>query len=81
MEEKALREVLFNLLEYITVIAIDVDMLKKGLRSNHKDFEDSLQIYCASSIEKIDYIITRNIKDFKGSEIKVITPDELSLSF
>lgn len=81
MEEKELREVIYNLLDFITVIAVDVDILKKGLRSKHKDFEDSIQIFCASSIENIDSIITRNVKDFKGSEIKVLTPDELSLSF
>ncbi|HXI01281.1 MAG TPA: PIN domain-containing protein [Sphingobacteriaceae bacterium] len=81
MEEKDLRDVLYNLLDYLTVIAVDIDILKKGLRSNHKDFEDSIQIFCASSVEKIDSIITRNVKDFKGSEIKILTPDELSLSF
>ena len=79
MDEQDLRDVLFHLLDYLTVIAVDVDILKKGLRSNHKDFEDSIQIFCASSIEMIDCIIIRNVKDFKGSEIKVLTPDELSL--
>lgn len=72
---------MYNLLDYLTVVAVDVDVLKKGLRSKHKDFEDSIQIFCASTIENIDSIITRNVKDFKGSEIKVLTPDELALSF
>jgi len=81
MNEKDLREVLYNLLDFLTVISVDTDILKKGLRSTHKDFEDSIQIFCASSIDNIDSIITRNVKDFKGSEIKVLTPDELSLSF
>lgn len=58
-----------------------MDILKKGLRSNHKDFEDSIQIFCASKIERIQSIITRNVKDFKGSEIMILTPDELSLRF
>ncbi|MDR7129149.1 putative nucleic acid-binding protein [Algoriphagus sp. 4150] len=80
LEEKELREVLSNLLDYIKVIAVDLAIIKKGLRSNHKDFEDSIQIFCASSIENIDYIITRNIKDFKESEIRVMTPDELLLN-
>ena len=80
MEEKALREVLYTLLDFITVIAVDVDVLKKGLLSKHRDFEDSIQIFCASSIENIESIITRNVKDFKGSEIKVLTPDEFALS-
>ena len=79
LEEKNLRDVLYNLLDYVTVIAVDTDVLKKGLRSKHKDFEDSIQILCASSVEKIDCIVTRNIKDFRDSEILVLTPDELCL--
>jgi predicted nucleic acid-binding protein len=79
LEEKILRDVLHNLLDYVTVIAVDTDVLKKGLRSKHKDFEDSIQILCASSVEKIDCIVTRNIKDFRDSEILVLTPDELCL--
>lgn len=81
MKEKDLRDVLYNLLDYLIIVAVDVDILKKGLRSNHKDFEDSIQIFCAATIESIDSIITRNVKDFKGSEIKILTPDELALSF
>ena len=79
LEEKILRDVLYNLLDYVTVIAVDTDVLKKGLRSKHRDFEDSIQILCASTIEKIDCIVTRNTKDFRDSEILVLTPDELSL--
>lgn len=79
MDEKTLREVLLNLLDYLTVIAVDVDILKKSLRSNHKDFEDAIQILCASNEDKMDFIVTRNIKDFRNSEIQVLTPDELCL--
>ena len=79
LEEKILRDVLYNLLDYVAVIAVDTDVLKKGLRSKHKDFEDSIQILCASTIEKIDCIVTRNTKDFRDSEILVLTPDELCL--
>ena len=80
MEEKELREILYNLLEFLSIVAVDVNIIKKGLRSSHKDFEDSIQIFCASSIENIDSIITRNVKDFKGSEIQILTPDEFSLT-
>ena len=79
LEEKILRDVLYNLLDYVTVIAVDTDVLKKGLRSKHKDFEDSIQILCASTIEKIDCIVTRNTKDFRDSEILVLAPEELCL--
>ena len=81
LEEKILRDVLYNLLDYVTVIAVDTDVLQKGLRSKHKDFEDSIQILCASTIEKIDCIVTRNTKDFRDSEILVLTPDELCLKW
>ncbi len=79
LEEKDLRTVLYGLFEYLHVIAVDEAILKKGLRSNHKDFEDSIQIHCASTIEKIDCIITRNTKDFKSSEIPAYNPDEIML--
>ena len=79
LEEEILHDVLYNLLDYVTVISVDTDVLKKGLRSKLKDFEDSIQILCASFVEKIDCIVTRNIKDFRDSEILVLTPDELCL--
>ncbi len=77
IEEKDLRNILYDLTDYITIIPIEGETIKKGLRSKHKDFEDALQIICANSIEKIDCIVTRNIKDFKDCEITVLTPDEL----
>ncbi len=80
LDEKSLREVLYNLLDLITIIPVDEDIIKKGLRSKHRDFEDSIQILCASTIKKMDYIITRNVKDFKESEIPVQSPDDFFLN-
>jgi len=77
VDDKTLREVLLGLIEYITIIPVDSAILTKGLRSKHKDFEDSIQIFCATTIEKIDCIVTRNVKDFKGSELPVLAPEEL----
>lgn len=78
-EEKALREIIDNLMDYLTIIPIDSIVLKKGLRSHHKDFEDALQMICASSVKQMDCIVTRNLKDFKHSEIPAIAPDELCM--
>ena len=77
LDEKSLREVLYSLLGYIKIIAVDEDIIKKGLKSKHKDFEDAIQIFCANSISSIDYIVTRNIKDFRNADIPVYAPDEL----
>ena len=39
------------------------------------DLEDGLQIHCAEQYN-LDYIITRNIKDFSASQVKAIEPAE-----
>jgi hypothetical protein len=38
-------------------------------------FEDALQTQCAKKI-KVDYIITRNVKDFKDKAVNVVTPEK-----
>jgi len=50
-------------------------IIEKGLASKFNDFEDSLQYYCAVKSE-CNVLITRNGKDFKESNIPVLTPDE-----
>ncbi len=77
MEEKELRSILYDLLDFMQVIQVDSDVIRKGLKSKHKDFEDAIQMLCAYSIEKMDCIVTRNIKDFRNCEILVVSPDEL----
>ena len=54
---------------------MDKKVVLKALNSFFKDFEDALQNYAAINSEIIDVIITRNIKDFKNSEISVMTLD------
>lgn len=81
IQENKLREILLNLTDYMNVISVDFDMLKKSLRSGHKDFEDAIQIICATSFDSMDCIVTRNIKDFKTSELLVLTPDQFCLGY
>lgn len=50
-------------------------VIDKGLSSKFRDFEDSLQYYCAVGTD-CNILITRNGKDFKESELSVFTPDE-----
>ena len=51
--------------------------IKKTALKNESfiDFEDCLQLECAKSTQ-VDYIITRNVKDFVQSDIIVLSPDE-----
>ncbi len=50
-------------------------IIDKGLASKFADFEDALQYYCALQKDS-DMLITRNVKDFKESDIPVLTPEE-----
>jgi len=79
IDEKSLRDILTNLMDFVTIIPVDADIIKKGLRSKSKDFEDSIQIICATEA-KAACIVTRNVKDFKEASIEVLTPDELILN-
>ena len=44
-------------------------------RGEFSDFEDCLQDECAQEVSA-DYIVTRNVDDFKHSRVKAITPEE-----
>jgi predicted nucleic acid-binding protein len=66
-----------NILLTITdVLIIDKEVLTRALNSKFKDFEDAIQNYAAEKAKSIDAILTRNIKDFRNSEIGIITPEE-----
>lgn len=54
---------------------LDKLIIEKGLNSNFSDFEDSLQYYSALRAD-CKILITRNGKDFKKSQIPVMTADE-----
>lgn len=58
----------------LTILKVDQQTIKYAIASGFPDFEDSIQYNCALDYKKIDVLITRNIKDYKGSEIPVMTP-------
>jgi predicted nucleic acid-binding protein len=74
--EQDIRKALDEITDIVSVIPVNLDMIKKSLKSNHKDFEDAIQIYSAQSIRGMDCIVTRDLKDYKNSEIQVYTPDQ-----
>jgi predicted nucleic acid-binding protein len=78
MDEKQLRQVLLNILQYLQIIPIDSEMIKKGLQSRNKDFEDELQLQSAYSIQDMDCLITRNRKDYVHATLPIFSPDEFA---
>ncbi|MCM8813095.1 MAG: PIN domain-containing protein [Candidatus Omnitrophica bacterium] len=51
----------------------------ESINAEFSDFEDGLQYFIASN-HRIECVITRNTKDFKKSNISVLTPKEFLLT-
>lgn len=69
------RKVLAKFKVLVEVLAVDDKILDLALTSDLKDFEDAIQYYTAIENE-MDIIITRNKKDFKNSDLPVLTARE-----
>ena len=61
------------LLKIFDITALNKDVFILALNDNGVDFEDSV-IYSSAYKSKIDYIITRDIKGYKNSKVKVLQP-------
>ena len=59
----------------VKVLPMDDKIIDLSLNSNFKDFEDAIQYFTALE-NKVEIIITRNLKDFKLSKIPVMTADD-----
>lgn len=64
-----------KILKIVSVENIGQMVIDRASSSRFKDFEDSVQNFCAvESGHKI--IVTRNTKDYKESELSILTPKE-----
>ena len=50
--------------------------IRKAANMKTSDYEDAIQMVCAQRM-KVDFIVTRNIKDFIESKVPAMKPDEL----
>jgi predicted nucleic acid-binding protein len=66
------------LLDIFNVISIDESILRDSLVSPISDYEDAV-VEVSSMRSNIDYIISRNISDFKLSRIPTYTPEQFFL--
>jgi predicted nucleic acid-binding protein len=62
-----------GLLESFAVAKVNDAVIRKALSLGWKDFEDAVQM-AAAGAEDVDYLITRNIKDFQSGPVPVIQP-------
>lgn len=81
-EKKEYMNLLCNIFYVLTE---DSNVLEKIVTSDYwknnswDDIEDSMQIVCAE-INQMDYILTRNTKDFKFAKTKCILPEDLLIN-
>ncbi len=72
--DKEARKILNQFKVLVSIIPLDQKILELSLNSDFKDFEDAIQYY--SAIEnKVEILLTRNLKDYKKARIPVMTAE------
>ena len=69
-------EKLKQLLMILNVLPMDGEVVLQALNSGFWDFEDALQNAAAIRAKHINAILTRNVKDYKKSELSIMTPED-----
>jgi predicted nucleic acid-binding protein len=59
----------------VDIIDLNKKTINQALQSEFRNFEDAIQYYSAISKDKIEFIVTRNLKDFKKSNIPVFSSE------
>ena len=68
-------DIISALLDMFNIIPIDEKILREALFSPVNDYEDAV-IEVSSVKNSIDYIISRNLGDFKSARVQVFTPEQ-----
>jgi predicted nucleic acid-binding protein len=70
------KKFLIDLIQVVSIIGVDREIVVEAIESEMKDFEDAIQSF-AAEYNELDFIVTRNVNDFVGSNVKAIEPNEL----
>lgn len=69
------KQVLLKVKPLITILPLNDKIIQLALASDFNDFEDAIQYYTALE-HNITRLITRDLKDFKKANIRVMTSEE-----
>jgi len=72
-EVRSAVQILLQIVDVVPALKRDIN---NALNVDFPDFEDAVQASCAARV-KADYIVTRNVKDFKKSSVPAVPPDSL----
>ena len=64
-----------NIFKLVEVLSVTEEEIKIAFEQKWKDFEDCVQFITAKS-NRMDCIVTVNLKDFEDSSLNVLTPKE-----
>ena len=70
------RNSVLMLMQIVDVVPALKSDINAALIGDFSDFEDAVQVACAARV-KADYIITRNVRDFKNSSVPPILPGDM----
>ena len=62
--------------KHFKIIDASNEDIESSIQSKFSDFEDGVQYFSALRSKKIDALITRNVKDYKLSQLPVFTPKQ-----
>ena len=69
------KSIIGRILDIFSIISVTEAILRDALNSRIKDYEDAvIESSCVKN--EIKYIVSRDLKDFKNSRIKAISPQE-----
>ena len=69
------RKILLKFKTIITVLSVNDKIIELALASDFHDFEDAIQ-YNTAIENGINILLTRNLKDFKKTEISILTAQQ-----
>ena len=71
---RAANKALTVLRDTFDIVDLNTQIMNQAIDAGFKDFEDAIQFFSAIHAG-VDYLITRNVKDFPARDIPVLTPE------
>lgn len=75
LNKKIATEFLNDSLKLFTILDLTKNNVIDAIKNKYKDFEDDMHFMVARA-NTVNCIITRNKKDFKGGDIKIMTAED-----
>ena len=70
------RVTISELLSFLSVAPVDQAVIEQALNLPYHDFEDAVQMMAAVRTG-VQYLVTRNVQDFKSGPLPILQPAEL----